>query len=78
MPGRPCTPGTGAANDLASAHVAGRWHWFRLGVDQPDYLRFLRFFDSFARAVLHASVTRGAAYYGFRPQLVSIRSGEVV
>lgn len=44
MPGRPCTPGAGAANDLASADVAGHGHRFRLGVDQPDYLRLLRFF----------------------------------
>ena len=73
MPARPCTPESGAVNDFASAHVAGHGHRFRLGVDQPDYLRLLRFFDSFARAVLHASVTRRAAYYGFHRQLVSIR-----
>jgi len=73
MPGRPCTPESGAANDLASAHVAGHADWFRLGVNQPDYLRLLRCCDSFARAVLRASVTRRAAYYGFHPQMVSIR-----
>ena len=73
MPGRPCTPEAGAANDLASAHVAEHWHRFRIGVDQADYLRLLRCFDSFARAVPHASVTRRAMYYGFHRQMVSIQ-----
>jgi len=31
VPGRPCTPEAGAANDLASAHVAGHGLRFRLG-----------------------------------------------
>ena len=67
------TPESRAANDLASAHVAGHWHWFRLGVDQPDSLRLLRVFDSFARAVPQASVTRGAASYELHPPWVSIQ-----
>lgn len=75
MPDLPCTPEAGAVNGPASADVAGHWHRFRLGMDQPGYLRLLRFFASFARAGLHASVTRRAAYYGFHPQLVSIRPG---
>ncbi len=39
--------------------------------------RFLRFV-SFGRAALHASVTRGAASYGFHPQSVSFRPRDVV
>ena len=73
MPDRPCAPEAGAANDLASAAADGHGHRFRLGVDQPDYLRLLRCFGAFARAVLHASVTRGAVYYGFHRQMVSLR-----
>ncbi len=73
MPGRPCAPESGAANDLASAHVAGHGHRFRLGVDQPDYLRLLRCFASFAPAALHASVTRRAASYEFHPSWVSLQ-----
>ena len=75
MPGRPCTPEAGAANDPASADVDGHGHRFRLGVDQPDYARLLRCFASFAGAALHASVTRRAASYGFDTQSVSIRPG---
>ena len=37
MPGRPCTPGAGAANDSARAPVDGHGHQFDRGVDQPDY-----------------------------------------
>ena len=73
MPGCPCTPEAGAANDLASAAADGHGHRFRLGVDRPDYLRLLRCFGAFARAVLHASVTRGATYYGFHRRMVSFR-----
>ena len=73
MSGRPCTPEAGAANDPASADVDGHGHRFRLGVDQPDYARLLRCFASFARAALHASVTRRAALYGFHPPWVSIQ-----
>ena len=73
MPGRPCTPEAGAANDLASAHVAGHGHRFRLGMDQPDYLRLLRCFGSCARAALHASVARRAEHYGLHRQMVSIQ-----
>ena len=73
MPGRPCTPEAGTANDLASAHVAGRGHRFRLGVDHADYFRLLRSFDSFARAVVHASATRRAASYEFHLAWVSIQ-----
>ena len=74
MPGRPCTPEAGAANDLASAHVAGYGHRFRLGVDQPDYLRLLRSFASMlGRAALHPSVTRRAASYESHPSWVSIQ-----
>ena len=72
MPDRPCAPEAGAANDRTSAHVAGNGHRFRLGVDQPDYLRLLRCFG-FARAARRASVTRRASHYGFHPQLVSIQ-----
>ena len=59
--------------DPASANVAGHGHRFRLGVDQPDYLRLLRCFASFAPAALHASVTRRAASYAFHPLWVSIQ-----
>lgn len=38
MPGRPCTPDTGAATDSANAPVDGRRHRFGRGVDQPDYV----------------------------------------
>ena len=38
VPGRPCTPEAGAANDLASAHVAGHGLRSALGVD-PSPLR---------------------------------------
>ena len=76
MPGRPCTPEAGAANGLASAHVAPHGHWFRLGVDQPGYLRLLRFFASMlGRADLHSSVTRRAASYESHPSWVSIQPG---
>ncbi len=37
MPGRPCTPETGAATDHADAPVDGHGHQFGRGVDQPDY-----------------------------------------
>ena len=74
MPGRPCTPEAGAANDPGNADADGHRHRLRLGGDQPDYVRLLRLFDSFARAALHASVTRRAAHYGFHRQLVSIQS----
>jgi len=74
MPGRPCTPEAGAANDLDSAHVAGHGHGFRLGVDQPDYLRVLRCFASMlGRVALHPSVTRRAASYESHPSWVSIQ-----
>jgi len=76
MPGRPCTLEAGAANDLASAHVAEHWHRFRIGVDQAAYLRLLRCFGSFARAALHASVTRRATSYESHPPRVSIQSTE--
>ena len=71
MPGRPCTPGAGAASDLACVPVDGHGHRFRRGVDQPDYVRLLRCFGSSGRAAL--PVTRGATSYGFNPQLVSSR-----
>ena len=74
MPGRPCIPEAGAANDLARAHVAGHGHRFRLGVDQPGYLRLLRFFASMlGHAALHPSVTRRAASYESHPSWVSIQ-----
>ena len=74
MPGRPCTLEAGAANDLARAHVAGYGHRLRLGVDQTDYLRLLRFFASMlGRAPLHPSVTRRAAFYESHPSWVSIQ-----
>ena len=76
MPGRPCALEAGAANEPASADVAGHGHRFRLGVDQPDYLRLLRFFASFARAALRASVTRRAASYESHPTLVSSQPSE--
>ena len=72
VPGRTCTSEAGAANDPASPDVEGHAHRFRLGVDQPVYARLLRCSASVARAALHASVTRRAAPYGFRPQWVSI------
>ena len=75
MHGRPCTPEGGAANDLASAHVAGHGHRFRLEVDQPAYLRLLRFFASLlGRAAFHPSVTRRAESYESHPSWVSIQS----
>ena len=64
------------ANDSASTDIAGRGRRFRLGVDQPDYVRFLRCFVSFAGAALHPSVTRRAASYGFYPRWVSIQPSE--
>ena len=70
----PCAPEAEAANDPVIADVDGHWHRFRLGVDQPDYVRLLRCFASFARAALHASVTRRATSYGSHPQSVSIQS----
>ena len=60
-------------NDLASTAADGHGQRFRLGVDQPDYLRLLRCFGSFALAALHASGTRRATYYGSHRQMVSIR-----
>lgn len=76
MPDLPCTPEAGVENDPASADVAGHGHRFRLGVDQSGYLRLLRCFDSFARAVLHASETRRAASYESHPTLVSSQLSE--
>ena len=74
MPGRPCIPEAGPANDLARAHVAGHGHRFRLGVDQPGYFRLLRFFASMlGHAALHPSVTRRAASYESHPSWVSIQ-----
>ena len=74
MADRPCTPEAGAANDLASTHVAGHRHRFRLGVDQPDYLRLLRCsLRCFGRAALHPSVTRRATFYESHPSWVSIQ-----
>ena len=74
MQGRPSTPEAGVPNDLASAHVAAHGHRFRLGVDQPDYLRLLRCFASMlGRAALHPSVTRRAASYESHPSWVSIQ-----
>lgn len=72
-PDLPCASEVGAANDSASADVAGHGHRCRLGVDQRGYLRRLRFFASFARAALHASVTRRATSYEFHPSWVSIQ-----
>jgi hypothetical protein len=78
VPGRPCALEAGAANDPASADADGHRHCFRLRVDQPDYVRLLGCFASFARAALHASVTRRATSYGFHPPSVSIRPSETM
>ena len=45
-------------------------------MNQPDYVRFLRCFASFAGAVLYPSVTRRAASYELHPRWVSLQRSE--